>query len=59
MNATLLHEMSHANYLHLDAYIDVGCDPRRKYHNLLINMHSLSKYLKVIMNSLINESKLF
>jgi hypothetical protein len=51
--------MSHVNYLNINAYIDAGHDPWQKDHNLLVNVHSLFKSPKIIVNSLKNVSKLF
>jgi hypothetical protein len=59
MSVASSHEISHANYLNSNAYIDVGHDPRQKDHNLLVNVRSLSESPKVVVNSLKNASKLW
>jgi hypothetical protein len=51
MSATLSHEMSHANNMNSNAYINVGHDPRQRDCNLLVDVHYLSKSPKVVMNS--------
>jgi hypothetical protein len=51
--------MSHANCLNSDAYTDASHDPWRKDHNLLVDVHFLSKSPKFAMNFLRNVSKLF
>jgi hypothetical protein len=57
MNAILSNEMSHASYLNLYAYINVGWSPRWSDHNLFVDMCTLFEspkkifyYLKNIQN---------
>jgi hypothetical protein len=59
MNVTSSHEMSHVDCLNVNVYIDAGRDPWRKDHNLLLNVRSLSKSPKFIVNFSRNVSNLF
>jgi hypothetical protein len=58
MSVTSPHEILQANYLNFDAYIVVECDPWQRYRILMLNVHFLSKFPKVVLNYLINTSKL-
>jgi hypothetical protein len=57
MNATSSYEMSHVNCLNSNAYITLGV--WQSDRNLFIDVCSLSKYLKLARNYLINVAKLF
>jgi hypothetical protein len=59
MSVTSSHEMSHVNFLNLNAYTYARREPWRKDRNLLVDVRSLSKSPKVIVNFLKNASKLF
>jgi hypothetical protein len=59
MNATSSHEMSHVNFLNSNAYTYASREPWQKDCNLLVDVRSLSKSPKIIVNFLKNASKLF
>jgi hypothetical protein len=57
MNVASSHEMSQANCLKFDAYTITECDPRRKDHNLVVDMCSLSECPSLALNSSRNALK--
>jgi hypothetical protein len=58
MKATSPHEILQTNYLNFDAYIVAKCDPWQRDHILMLDMHFLSEFPKVALNSSRNNSKL-
>jgi hypothetical protein len=51
--------MSHASCLNSKTYIEIGCDPWQKVHNLVVIICYLSKLQKEAPNFSKNASKLF
>jgi len=58
MNIISPHEISQANYLTFDAYIEIECDMWQIDRILMLDVRSLSESPKVALNSLKNTSKL-